>query len=115
MCYIVRKWAKHRTRAAPPWGALFFGSFPRNLNQGRETHANSRGRKNAPSVEKDHRREPADQKNVSGLPPEGFARFPCGATPESPRGQAVSPPQAGRRSFLRDDQQEGDPASGLQD
>src|SRR5260221_5228902 len=39
MCYIVRKRAKHRTRAAPRWGALFFGSFPRNLNQGRETHA----------------------------------------------------------------------------
>src|SRR5207245_7052730 len=105
--------AEQRTRAAPPWGALFFGSFPRNFNQGRETHANSRGRKNAPSVEKDHRREPADEKNVSGPPPEGVTHLPCGPAPASPRGQTIRPPQAGRRSFLRDDQQEDDPASGL--
>src|SRR5215469_17052674 len=92
------------------WGALFFGLFPRNLNQGRETHANSRGRKNAPSVEENHRLEPTDQKELSRRPPEGIS--PRRIAPREPRGQDTCPAQAGRRSFPRNDQQESDPASG---
>jgi len=67
--------------------------FPRNLNQGRETHAKSRGRKNAPSVEENHRHEPADEENLSGRPPEGIS--PRGDAPWGPRGQDTRPAQAG--------------------
>jgi hypothetical protein len=55
-----QKMSKTAHPSRSPWGALFFGWFPRNLNQGRETHAKSRGRKNAPSVEEDHRRKAAN-------------------------------------------------------
>src|SRR5215472_19080307 len=77
---VLYSWKMSKTShpSRSPVGALFFGSFPRNLNQGRETHAKSRGRKNAPSVEENHRRSPADQEDSSRRPPQGIAYPPCG-------------------------------------
>src|SRR5207244_2754157 len=105
---------KRRIRAAPPGERYFSVASEEPATRDVRTTHKSRGRKNASSIEENHRRDPASQKGRSRRTPAGITGSARGNAPTGFHGQSTGSSQAGGSSDPRNRQQEGDATSGVQ-
>src|SRR2546428_1258478 len=89
MCKIAGKGAKRRIRAAPPGERYFSVASEEPATRDVRTTHKSRGRKNASSVEENHRRDPASQKGRSRRTPAGITGSARGNAPTGFHGQST--------------------------